>query len=79
LAYYTEFAFETEEEFFDSKEDALKSFETYLKVTHITLHPAFKKACLEILRSLAKISGNKISENEKGIINNFEKKVLVTH
>ncbi len=77
LAYYAEFAFETEEDSFDSKEDALASFNMYLKVTHLRLPKPVKKACIEILNELAKSSGHKISQEEASIIKNFEDKVLV--
>lgn len=77
LAYYAEFAFETEEDSFDSKEDALASFNMYLKVTHLRLPKSIKDACLEILNELAKSSGHKISQEEASIIKNFESKVLI--
>jgi hypothetical protein len=76
LAFYTEFAFETEEDFFDSKEAALESFNTYLKVTKTKIPLPFKKACLDILQTLAKSTGHKVSIEEAGIIKNFEDKVL---
>ena len=77
LAFYTEFAFETEDDFFDSKEAALESFNTYLKVTKMKLPGNFKKACMEILESLAKSTGHKVSLEEASIIKNFDTKVLV--
>jgi uncharacterized tellurite resistance protein B-like protein len=77
LAYYAEFAFETEEDFFDSKEAALESFNSYLKVSNTRLPKSVKAACLDILKTLAKSSGHKISAEEEQIIRNFEAKVLV--
>lgn len=77
LAYYAEFAFETEEDSFDSKEDALASFNMYLKVSHVKLPKQVKDACLDILNTLAKTSGNRISAEEQNIIKSFEKSVLV--
>lgn len=76
LAYYAEFAFETEEDGFDTKEEALSSFNMYLNVTHMRLPKNIKEACLDILKTLAKTSGHKISKDENEIIKNFDKKVL---
>lgn len=77
VAFYAEFAFETEEDFFDSKEAALESFNTYLKVSNIRLPKTVKNACLDILNTLAKSSGHKISQKEADIIKYFDTKVLV--
>jgi len=77
LAFYTEFAFETEEDFFDSKEAALESFNSYLRVTKMRLPGPFKKACMEILHTLAHSTGHKVSKDENNIIKSFDSKVMV--
>lgn len=77
LAYYAEFAFETEEDLFDTKEAALESFITYLKVSNIRLPKTVKEACLDILKTLARTSGRRISVEEEKIIKTFDDKVMV--
>jgi hypothetical protein len=52
------------------------AFDTYLKVTKTKIPLPFKKACLDILQTLAKSTGHKVSIEEAGIIKNFEDKVL---
>jgi hypothetical protein len=77
LAFYAEFAFETEEDFFDSKEAALESFNTYLKVSNTRLPKSVKAACMDVLKTLAKTTGHKISSEEESIIKSFDSKVLI--
>lgn len=67
LAYYTLFSFEMEDETFDTVSEASKSFVNYLSMNNIKPSEPIRKACMNILKKVARSYG-RITQEEQALL-----------
>ncbi len=72
LAYYTLFSFELEGEVFNTVSEASKSFMNYLSMNKTKPDEKLKKACLNILKKVARSYG-RVTQEEKAILDQVSK------